>query len=217
MAVSGKNVNQRKFFQDSACLSQARVATSEKFRVEQSSFWQRSWRHWCAVNHDATFLLWTAYQHQWRNLFHSGGGMGVCRENGTKMSRKPEVNSLIPILTELILAMPLYIPVWHSHCARASFTVLVSCSDELCTVHSCPRICLQGQVAKLGTEINFILRNYCETLGQNCSTIGLYCVAITWQPILQMFASSCGNRCFAACDCWTQASWQVMQWDSYCW
>jgi len=28
-----------------------------------------------------------------------------------KMSRKPEVNSLIPILTELILAMPVDIPV----------------------------------------------------------------------------------------------------------
>jgi len=27
------------------------------------------------------------------------------------MSRTPEVNSLIPILTELILAMPAYIPV----------------------------------------------------------------------------------------------------------
>jgi len=29
----------------------------------------------------------------------------------TKMSRKPEVNSLIPTLTELILAMPVYFPV----------------------------------------------------------------------------------------------------------
>jgi len=29
----------------------------------------------------------------------------------TKMSRKPEVNSLIPILTELILAMAIYFPV----------------------------------------------------------------------------------------------------------
>jgi len=29
----------------------------------------------------------------------------------TKISRKPEVNSLIPILPELILAMPVYFPV----------------------------------------------------------------------------------------------------------
>jgi len=69
------------------------------------------------------------------------------------MSRKPEVNSLIPILTELILAMPVYFPVWHSHCTRVSFTVLVSCRGELRTVHSCPLICLQRQVAKLGREL----------------------------------------------------------------
>jgi len=41
------------------------------------------------------------------------------------MSRKPEINSLIPVLTELILAMPVCFRVWHSHCTRASFTVLV--------------------------------------------------------------------------------------------
>jgi len=26
---------------------------------EQSHFWQWLW-HWCAVNHDATFLVWSA-------------------------------------------------------------------------------------------------------------------------------------------------------------
>jgi len=46
-----------------------------------------------------------------------------------------EVNSLIPILTELILAV--CFRVWHSHCTRASFTVLVSRRGELLTVHSC--------------------------------------------------------------------------------
>jgi len=29
----------------------------------------------------------------------------------------------------LILALTVYLPVWHSHCTRARFTVLVSCSD----------------------------------------------------------------------------------------
>jgi len=27
--------------------------------------------------------------------------------------------------------MTVYLPAWHSHCTRAWFTVLVSCSDEL--------------------------------------------------------------------------------------
>jgi len=53
-------------------LETTRVATSEKFRRGQSHFWQRLWRHRCAVNYDATFLLWSAYQHWWRNLFIVG-------------------------------------------------------------------------------------------------------------------------------------------------
>jgi len=57
------------------------------------------------------------------------------------------------MLIELILAMTVCFPVWHSHCTKASFTVLVSRRDELLTVHSCPLICLQRQVAKLGKEL----------------------------------------------------------------
>jgi len=64
---------------------------------------------------------------------------------------------------------------------------------------------------------SFACQGRLRNLGKNCSTIGLYCVAITWQLILQRFTPSCGNRCFAAFNCWTQASWQVMQRDSYCW
>jgi len=67
------------------------------------------------------------------------------------MSRKLEVNSLIPI--ELILAMPVYFPIWHSHCTRGSFTVLLSCRDELLTVRACPLICLQRQVAKFENKL----------------------------------------------------------------
>jgi len=33
--------------------------------------------------------------------------------------------------TDLILAMTIYLPVWHSHCTRFRFTVLVSCSDDM--------------------------------------------------------------------------------------
>jgi len=61
---------------------------------------------------------------------------------------------------DLILAMTLYLPVWHSHCTRASFTVPVRCSDEL-AVHSCP-LRLQTHVAKLASALFYccpLLRN----------------------------------------------------------
>ena len=45
-------------------------------------------------------------------------------------------------LIDLILAITLYLPVWHSHCTKSSFTVLVWCIDEL-PVHSCPLLRLQ--------------------------------------------------------------------------
>jgi len=41
-----------------------------------------------------------------------------------------------------------YLAVWHSHCTRARFTVLVSCSDEL-AVYSSPFLHLQRQNLKL--------------------------------------------------------------------
>ena len=53
-------------------------------------------------------------------------------------------------LIDLLLAITVPLPVWHSHCTRARFTVLVSCSGEL-AVHSCPLLCLQGQVAKIAS------------------------------------------------------------------
>jgi len=45
---------------------------------------------------------------------------------------------------------------------------MVSCSDEL-AVHSCPLLFLQRQVA----------------MGADCSTVGAYCVTITWQQIFK--------------------------------
>jgi len=46
-------------------------------------------------------------------------------------------------LIDLFLTVTVYLPVRHSRCIRARFTVLVSCSAEL-AVYSCPLICLQG-------------------------------------------------------------------------
>jgi len=55
--------------------------------------------------------------------------------------------------------MTVYLPVWHSHCTSARFTVMVSCSDEI-AVHSCPSFACRG---KLRTD---------------SSTVDLYCVSI---------------------------------------
>jgi len=46
-------------------------------------------------------------------------------------------------LIDLFLAITVYLAVRHSHCARARFTVLVSCSAEP-AVHSCPLLWLQA-------------------------------------------------------------------------
>jgi len=69
-------------------------------------------------------------------------------------------------LINLIVAMTLYFPSWHRRCTRTRFTVVVSCNDEI-AVRSCPRLCLQKQVAELATGL------------MNCC--GLYCVTIKRQ------------------------------------
>jgi len=43
-------------------------------------------------------------------------------------------------------------PVWHSHCTRSRFTVMVSCNDGL-AVHLCLLLCLQRHVAKLASRL----------------------------------------------------------------
>ena len=73
-------------------------------------------------------------------------------------------------ITDSILAITFYLPVWHSHCTRACFAVLVWCSDEL-AVHSCPVLRLQTQT----------LRN----LQAHCSTVVLCWVTLTWQWIFK--------------------------------
>jgi len=86
-----------------------------------------------------------------------------------------------------------YLPARHSHCTRASFTVVVSCSDEP-AVHSDPLICLRRQVAKLACGLF-----YCYSLLCNNNTASN----------LLMFTSSYDLKRFAACDCWRQTYWEV--------
>ena len=94
--------------------------------------------------------------------------------------------------------MTVFLLVWNLHCTRVRFTVVVPCSDEL-AVHSCPLLFLQMWVAKVASGLFyccFLLRN------NNMATN------------LQRFTLYYGGRRFAAWDCWTQTSWQVMQRDS---
>jgi len=71
---------------------------------------------------------------------------------------------------DLTLVLAVYLPIWHSYCTKARFTILASCSDEI-AVHSCPLFFLQRQVAKLARGLYYI--------------ISLYCVTITWQQIFK--------------------------------
>jgi len=75
-------------------------------------------------------------------------------------------------LINWILAMTVCLPVRHSHCTRARFTVLVSCRSEL-EVHLC----------SIGRP----------NLWADSSAVGLYCVTITW------LTSSYDSRHFATC------------------
>jgi len=119
-----------------------RAATSEKFRgaksllatIMTSSMCSQPW-----CNCFATISLPTLMEEPFP--WWGDHGRPQRGQNGhllplligvrTKYARKPEVNSLIPILIELILAITVCTPVWRSHCTRAIFTVLASCRDEL--------------------------------------------------------------------------------------
>ena len=94
-------------------------------------------------------------------------------------------------LIDLILAITFYLLVWHSHCARVRFTVLVSCSDEL-AVHSGPHLRLQTQ----------ILRN----LPAHCSTVALCWVTITWGRIFKGSLEVTIVNVFSVFDWWPQTS-----------
>jgi len=94
--------------------------------------------------------------------------------------------------------MTVFLPVWNSHCTRVSFTVMVSCSDQL-AVHSRPLLCLQRRVAKVASWFF-----YCWSLLRNNNLA----------TNLQRFTVYYGGRRFVEWDWWTQTSWQVMQRDS---
>ena len=87
-------------------------------------------------------------------------------------------------LIHLIVAMTVYMPVWHWHCTRPRFTVLVSCNDEI-AVGTCPLLCLQKQVVKLASGLV-----YWWSLSRNNNT------AIN----LPTFTANYGSRGLSACD-----------------
>jgi len=89
---------------------------------------------------------------------------------------------------DFFLAMTVYLPIWHSHCTRARFTVLASCSGEL-TVHSCPLLSLQSQVTKLASGFFYCWSSLCNNF---------------MATNFLMFTSSYDIRRFAACACWSR-------------
>jgi len=66
-------------------------------------------------------------------------------------------------LIDLMLEITLYLPVWHSHCTRASFTGVMSL--QFTQVYS------------------FVCKRTLRNLRAHCSTVALCCVTITWQRI----------------------------------
>jgi len=64
---------------------------------------------------------------------------------------------------DLFIAVTVCLPVWHSRYTWTlrGFTVLVSCSGEL-AVHSCPLLCLQGQVAKPASRLFYCWSLLCN-------------------------------------------------------
>jgi len=110
-----------------------------------------------------------------------GGKTGICPKSASQ-SR----------LIDIILLMTVYLPVWYSHCTRARFTVL--------WCHAVMRLQF--------THVScFSCRGRLRNLQTYCSTVSFYCIT----KYGKIFTSSYGGRRFAACDCSTQTSGQVMQ------
>jgi len=64
---------------------------------------------------------------------------------------------------DLVLALTVYWPVWHSQCTRTRFTVLALCSDEL-AVHS-----------RMAAAL-LVCRDKLRNLRADCCTAGRYCL-----------------------------------------
>jgi len=99
---------------------------------------------------------------------------------------------------------------WFNFCNNSLFSGMILTAQQpgsLFWCHAvcsslCPLLCLQRKVAKLACR----LFCSCPSLGNNNMAINL-----------QRFATCYCSRPFAACHCWTQTSWQVMQQGSDCW
>jgi len=92
----------------------------------------------------------------------------ICKlELWTKIFQQTWSQELNSDEIDLILALAVYLPVWHPQCKITSFTVLVSCIDGF-AVHSCPLLNLP------------VCRGKLRNLRADCSTVWLYCVTITW-------------------------------------
>ena len=103
------------------------------------------------------------------------GGMGICPPGNwdyeTISFRKSEVRSSIP--NDWMKFLHWQFICWYdTHCTRARFTILASCSGEF-TVQSCPLFFLQRHVARLGNW------------QAHCFILVLYCVTITSQQIFK--------------------------------
>jgi len=96
---------------------------------------------------------------------------------------------------------PLRRPWCHWHCTGARFTVLVSCTDEI-VVHSCPLLCLQGQVAKLASGLfhywSLLRNNYTTRNLQNSLQVTAVGVFPQWSGLpLRVFPSDVASpKCF---------------------
>jgi len=118
----------------------------------------------------------------------------------SKISWKREISNLILIS-------------WVNSCNDSLFADMIltlhksqiHCFDNM-QLWACssinPLLCLQRQVSKLASELFY----YWSLLRDNNMATNL-----------RRRISSRGCRCFVACNCWTQAFWQVMQRDSDCW
>jgi len=104
-------------------------------------------------------------------------------EIGTKNQKFLENLKLFRLI-HFIAAVTVYLPVWHWHCTRASFTVPVSCNGEI-AVRSYLLLWLPRQVAKLSSGLFY---GWSLLLSNN--------KAINFQS----FTSSYCSRRFSACD-----------------
>ena len=72
--------------------------------------------------------------------------------------------------------MAIYVPVWHSHCTQAKFTVLVLCTAMMLWCHAVMSL-------QITPVRSYACRGRWSNLRAVCSTLGLYCVTTTWQQI----------------------------------